>query len=91
LSPVRMATSRRPPFFVVHGAADTLVGAHLSRRLVAALCEAGGPEVGHLEVPWANHGFDFFAGPRGRIAAAAIRGALEHVHSRYRERVGGGT
>ena len=64
-SPIRMATPDRPPFFVVHGGTDTLVHPSVSRRLTEALHDAGGPPVGHVEVPWGNHGFDFFAGPRG--------------------------
>lgn len=87
-SPARAATAHRPPFFVIHGAYDTVVGPDLSRRLVAALRAAGGPPVGHLEVPWGNHGFDFFAGPRGRVAAAAAVRALAHVHTGYRSEVG---
>ena len=87
-SPTRNASARRPPFFVVHGACDTLVRPELSRRLVAALREVGGPPVGHLEVPWGNHGFDFFAGPRGRVTAEAVAAALEHLHAEYRARVG---
>jgi acetyl esterase/lipase len=87
-SPVRSPSARRPPFFVVHGASDTLVRPELSRRLVAALLETGGPPVGHLEVPWGNHGFDFFAGPRGRVTAESVAAALEHLHAAYRARVG---
>lgn len=82
-SPLRCVTERRPPFFVVHGAADTVARPEQSRRLVAALRAAGGPAVGHLEVPWANHGFDFFAGPRGRATAAGVAAVLEHVHAGY--------
>ncbi|MEK7251758.1 MAG: alpha/beta hydrolase, partial [Actinomycetota bacterium] len=71
-SPIHRVSARRPPFFVVHGGSDTLVRPELSRRLVTALREAGGPPVGYLEVPWGNHGFDFFAGPRGRVTTEAI-------------------
>lgn len=83
-SPTRMAVAERPPFLVFHGAADTLVGAELSRRLVAALEAIGGPPVEYLEIPWANHGFDFFAGPRGRMAAHAVRQSLDHLRAARR-------
>ncbi len=86
-SPARSATANRPPFFVIHGGSDNVVGPELSRRLVTALRDAGGPAVGHLEVPWGNHGFDFFAGPRGRVVASAAVRALEHVHAGYRSGV----
>ena len=85
-SPVRCASARRPPFFVVHGAADTVARPELSRRLVAALREAGGPAVGHLEIPWGNHGFDFFAGPRGRATAAGVATVLDHAYAGYMAR-----
>ncbi len=87
-SPIHRASVRRPPFCVIHGGADTLVRPELSRRLVAALRDAGGPPVGYLEVPWGNHGFDFFAGPRGRVTTAAIVAVLEHLHADYRSNVG---
>ncbi len=88
-APIRVATDRRPPFLVIHGAGDTVVRPMLSRRLVEALRTAGGAEAELLEVRWANHGFDFFAGPRGRAVAATAAAWLERVHSEYRERVGG--
>jgi acetyl esterase/lipase len=87
-SPIRLATDRRPPFLVIHGASDTVVPPVLSRRLVEALRAAGGAEAELLEVRWANHGFDFFAGPRGRAVAATAAAWLEKVHEEYRERVG---
>ena len=80
-SPARIATRARPPLLVVHGAADTLVPPVLSRRLVAALELSGGPPVEYLEVPWANHGFDFFAGPRGRMAAAVVSEVLDYGYA----------
>ena len=80
-SPVRAVTANRPPFFVVHGAMDTLVPADQSARLVGALRAAGGPDVGHLVVPWANHGFDFFAGPRGRITAEVMATVLDYIYT----------
>jgi acetyl esterase/lipase len=83
-SPIRMVTDDRPAFFVVHGANDTLVDVDHSRRFVDALRSAGGPAVGYLELPDANHGYDFFAGVRGRATAAAVVEALEYVHDRGR-------
>jgi acetyl esterase/lipase len=88
-SPIRRATDRRPPFLVIHGAGDTLVPPVLSRRLTEALRTAGGPEAELLEVPWANHGFDFFAGPRGRAIATVVERWLQQAYAEHRERVGG--
>lgn len=86
-SPISVATADRPPFLVIHGANDTLVSPSLSRRLVDGLRRVGGPEVVHVEVPWANHGFDFFAGPRGRAIASAIEAHLERLYAVHRAAV----
>jgi acetyl esterase/lipase len=80
-SPARSVTANRPPFFVVHGAYDTLVRPELSRSLVAALDDVGTAAHDYAEVPWANHGFDFFAGPRGRITAEAMTRVLDHLYA----------
>lgn len=87
-SPTRMATADRPPFFVVHGSADTLVDPGMSRDLVAALRAVGGPGVGHLEVPWANHGFDYFRSLRSLPVVHGVTAAL--VAMRDWTRVEGG-
>jgi len=76
-SPIRSATADRAPFLIVHGSADWVVGAGESRRLVAALRAVGGPPVGHIEIPYANHGFDFFSSPRSLLLAEGIAAALE--------------
>ena len=81
-SPIRAATADRPPFFVVHGAADTLVDPGLSDRLVAALRAEGGPGVGHLEVPWGNHGFDYFRSVRSFHVVEGVAVVLEALRRR---------
>ena len=85
-SPARAATAERPPFLVVHGAADWVVDAVESRSLVDAMRAAGGPAVGHIEVPYANHGFDFFASARSLLLAEGIAVALEALNARRLER-----
>ncbi|MFH1330413.1 MAG: alpha/beta hydrolase [Actinomycetota bacterium] len=90
-SPVRCARAERPPFLVVHGGADSLVPPADSRRLVAALRAAGGPAVGHAELPGATHGFDFIHSVRGERfvdAAALVLAALWARH--HAVRTGGG-
>ncbi len=81
-----MAHGDRPPFFVVHGDRDGLVPVDQSRALVEALGESGGAAVGYFEVPGANHGFDFFAGVRGRATAAAVDRVLAYLHDGHRVR-----
>jgi acetyl esterase/lipase len=74
------ATPDRPPFFVVHGAADGLVPSADSARLVEALRRSGGPAVGYLEVPWGNHGFDFFSSIRALHTAEAVAVVLRRLY-----------
>lgn len=81
-SPARSVTADRPPFLVVHGSADWVVDAAESRSLVDAMRAAGGPPVGHIEVPFANHGFDFFASVRSLLVAEGIAVALEALNAR---------
>ncbi len=38
----------------------------------------------YVEVPWATHGFDFFAGPRGRSVATAVSVVLDEFYARHR-------
>ncbi len=81
-SPTRMANGHGTPFVVIHGTHDTLVGPGQSRRLVEALTAAGGPLPIHLEVRHGNHGFDYFAGPRGRATAMAVETVLDRLATR---------
>ena len=83
-SPVRCARPDRPPFLVVHGGADSLVSPDESRRLVAALRAAGGPPVGHAELPGATHGFDSIHSVRGERFVAGTAAVLEGLRARHR-------
>ncbi|HSG78756.1 MAG TPA: alpha/beta hydrolase [Acidimicrobiia bacterium] len=87
-SPVDMATPDRPPFLVVHGGADTLVFPEDSRRLVAELRRVGGPAVGHVEIPWATHGFDTFGSVRALHHAEGVAMALDALWADHRAAVG---
>jgi acetyl esterase/lipase len=87
-SPIHRATLSRSPFLVIHGAADSVVDASESGRLVEALRAAGGPPVGHISVPSANHGFDFFASIRALLLAEGIGIALETLYERLSQRMG---
>jgi acetyl esterase/lipase len=87
-SPIHRATSSRSPFLVIHGGADSVVDASESSRLVEALRAAGGPPVGHIALPSANHGFDFFASIRSLLLAEGIGIALETLYERHPQRTG---
>lgn len=81
-SPVRSAPAERPPFFVVHGATDTLVPPSDSARLVEALRRAGDVPVGYLSLPWGNHGFDYFTSIRSLYVTDGLAMVLEAAYER---------
>jgi acetyl esterase/lipase len=83
-SPVYCARPDRPACLVAHGGADSLVRPEESRRLVAALREAGGPPVGHAELPGATHGFDSIHSVRGERFVAGAAAVLEGLWARHR-------
>jgi acetyl esterase/lipase len=62
-SPVGHVTPDTPPMLIIHGEDDLLVPIDQSRRLAAALDQAGVPHQ-LIVVPGARHGFDFQAGRR---------------------------
>jgi acetyl esterase/lipase len=79
---VRCARRDRPPFLIVHGSADTLVRPGESRRLAAALREAGPAPVGLAEIPGATHGFDAVHSLRTQRAVDGIEVVLERLRER---------
>jgi hypothetical protein len=43
--------------------------------------------VGYIEVPWAHHGFDFFASIRALRLAAAVGAVLDRLYERQQQRL----
>jgi acetyl esterase/lipase len=91
-SPMSHAHPDAPPFFVIHGAKDTLVPVADARHFVATLRETVRAPVLYAEVPGAQHAFEIFPSLRtalvlqgvGRFAAwlrARSRGAASAVVS----------
>ena len=67
-SPLTYASRRLPPSLLVYGSRDHIVLPRFGRLLDARLREAGNTSV-LLEIPWADHGFDFVPnGPSGQLA-----------------------
>ncbi|MCB2223288.1 MAG: alpha/beta hydrolase [Actinobacteria bacterium] len=83
-SPIRSARAERPPFLIVHGAADTLVGPGESERLADALRAAGGPPVGLAVLPGATHGFDVMHSLRAERTVDGVQAFLEGWWRRHR-------
>ena len=53
-----------PPFFVIHGANDTLVPVEQARSFVAMLRAESKNPVAYAELPGAQHAFEIFDSPR---------------------------
>jgi acetyl esterase/lipase len=70
-SPLTLTRPDAPPFFVVHGAKDSLVNVSEARELVRRLRERSTSVVAYAELPGAQHAFDVFASIR---SAHVIRG-----------------
>jgi acetyl esterase/lipase len=70
-SPLLQTHRDAPPFFVVHGAHDSLVNVAEARELVRRLREVSHQPVVYAELPGAQHAFDVFASIR---SAHVIRG-----------------
>jgi acetyl esterase/lipase len=70
-SPLTLVGRDAPPFFVIHGAHDSLVDVAEARELVRLLRDANAETVVYAELPGAQHAFDVFASIR---SAHVIRG-----------------
>ena len=80
-SPIRWVNRDAPPFFVIHGAHDSLVWCEGAREFVAALRAVSASPVAYAELPGAQHAFDLFWSPRCGHTVEAIASFLEVVRS----------
>lgn len=75
-SPIRFVSKETPATLLIHGLRDDLVSYKQSRRLAEQLRKHG-VFVKYLELPWANHAFDFVLnGPSGQFGLYLIEGFL---------------
>jgi acetyl esterase/lipase len=79
-SPLTHVTADAPPFFVLHGAHDSLINVNEARELVRRLRETSKSDVVYAELPGAQHAFDVFASIRGAHAIRAVERFLRDVH-----------
>ena len=84
-SPLHRIGPDAPPFFVVHGAADTLVPAREAREFVKAFREHAKAPIGYAEIPGAQHAFDQFPSLRSQITRCGIEIFLEEIRRRHRK------
>ncbi|MDX1892269.1 alpha/beta hydrolase [Mycolicibacterium sp. 050158] len=81
-SPITKVRSDAPPFFVLHGADDSIIPVREGRDFVAALKSVSTNTVAYSEIPHAQHAFDFFGSPHGHFTATAVAHFLDWVRGR---------
>jgi acetyl esterase/lipase len=85
-SPLSHVSASAPPFFVLHGAADSFIPVEQCRAFVSRLRAASVAPVVYAELPQAQHAFDVFGAPRANRAARAVGQFLAAVHAESRPR-----
>ncbi|KAI9330481.1 Alpha/Beta hydrolase protein [Zopfochytrium polystomum] len=82
--------SRLPPFFVVHGSADTLVIVEHSRRFFEELRGGSGAVVaGYLEMSGMHHTFDWYRNPAVFYLSWAMGTVLDALQEKWQGERGG--
>lgn len=80
-SPLDQVHSGAPPFFVVHGAADSVVPAAEAHHFVAALRDVSQAPVAYAEIPGATHAFDVLDSLRTHYVISGVQRFLETVRA----------
>jgi len=83
-SPLHRIGPDAPPFFVVHGASDTLVPAPEAREFVRAFRERAKAPMAYAEIPGAQHAFELFPSVRSQITRSGIEVFLAWAWSQHR-------
>jgi len=83
-SPLHRIGPDAPPFFVVHGASDTLVPPGEAREFVQAFRERARAPIVHAEIPGAQHAFELFPSVRSQITRSGIEVFLAWAWSEHR-------
>lgn len=81
-SPLLRVNADAPPFFVIHGARDSLVEVSQARAFVRALREVSRRPVAYAELPGTQHAFDVFLSIR---SAHMVRGVDRFLRATYDE------
>ncbi len=87
-SPMHRIHADAPPFFVLHGDADSLCSVEEARGFVARLREVSKRPVAYAEVPGAQHAFEIFHTPRTVGVVPAVERFLSQMHGQYLARTG---
>ena len=81
-SPINHVSADAPPFFVLHGANDSLVPVEQARTFVARLKRESIAPVVYAELPLTQHAFDILGSPRAAHAAVAVEQFLAEIYAR---------
>jgi acetyl esterase/lipase len=80
-TPLLLTRADAPPFFVIHGAHDSLVPVEEARELVRRLREVSKEPVVYAELPGAQHAFDVFHSIRSAHVIRGVERFLRWVHA----------
>jgi acetyl esterase/lipase len=82
-SPMDHISPDAPPFYVIHGSADTLIPVGQARDFVHELRAVSKAPVLYLELAGAQHAFDLFPSIRVNQVVRSVARFLEKVHDEY--------
>jgi acetyl esterase/lipase len=81
-SPMSRVGAHAPPFFVLHGANDTVVPVEQARAFVSRLRAVSSESVAYAELPRAQHAFEVLPSVRAHHTVLAVERFLAVVRSR---------
>lgn len=90
-SPIERVRPDAPPFFVVHGAADSVIPVEGARAFVERLREVSRSPVVYVEVPGGGHAFDVMPSLRTAATVEVIAERLVALHREHAARREPGT
>lgn len=82
-SPIERVHPDAPPFYVVHGDADTIIPVQGAREFVERLREVSRAPVAYLEVPGGGHAFDVLPSLRTAATVEVIAERLVLLHRQH--------
>jgi acetyl esterase/lipase len=82
-SPIWRVRPEAPPFFVVHGALDTLVPVAEARHFCDVFRQTTRAPLVYAEIPGAQHAFEIFPSMRSTFVIHGVERFLAWVYSRY--------
>ncbi|HSV41307.1 MAG TPA: alpha/beta hydrolase [Nocardioidaceae bacterium] len=85
-SPIVRVNAEAPPFFVIHGANDTLIPVDQARDFVAALRQVSKEPVLYTELKGTQHAFDIFPSLRSQHVMKAVDRFLRWTYADWQDR-----